>query len=258
MPYDAVNSGEFWSWQAGAVFKPSANTSLYFSYADSKTPPGTTVGEGSENLSGSNALYEPQGTENWEAGAKAELLGGDLLLSAAIFRANRKNIQQRDPSGDVTEVFDSARLQGLELSASGRVGPVTMLVGYTYLESRLGADAAAMDGDPATVSNQGNVLPQTPRHNIAATIDWQVSPALSIGGGAYGASKRYADAANLISAGGYLRLDAHAQYDFDEHFGLRVNVSNLTDRRYIVKLRNPHFAVPADGRQALVTLIARY
>jgi hypothetical protein len=25
-----------------------------------------------------------------------------------------------------------------------------------------------------------------------------------------------------------------------------------------VKLRNPHFAVPADGRQALVTLTARY
>ena len=36
------------------------------------------------------------------------------------------------------------------------------------------------------------------------------------------------------------------------------NLQNATDERYIIKLRNPHFAVPAPGRQALLTLIARY
>ena len=99
-------------------------------------------------------------------------------------------------------------------------------------------------------------LSTTASASLAATIAWQATPQLSIGGGAYGASRRYADPANLISAGGYLRFDAHAQYQISDHFSVRVNLNNVTDERYFVKLRNPHFAVPADGRQALVTLVA--
>ena len=57
---------------------------------------------------------------------------------------------------------------------------------------------------------------------------------------------------------GYVRFDAHVEFDINDNLGLRVNVNNVTDERYIAKLRNPHFAVPADGRQALVSLTARY
>ena len=35
-------------------------------------------------------------------------------------------------------------------------------------------------------------------------------------------------------------------------------VCNVFDEDYIVKLRNPHFAVPGAGRQAMLTLSARY
>ncbi|RKF23187.1 TonB-dependent siderophore receptor [Altericroceibacterium spongiae] len=247
-PYDVSNKSDFWSWQGGAVFKPTENTSLYFSYADSKTPPGTSVGEGSDNIGSNNALYEPQSTENWEVGAKAELFERALLLSAAAFRVNRSNIQQRDPTGDVTEIFDSARLEGFEVSATGTAGPVSMMIGYTYVDSELRDESV----------NSGNYLPQTAKHNFAGTIDWQVTPQFSIGGGANGVSKRYADAGNLVSADGYVRFDAHAEYEINDTFGVRVNVNNITDKRYIVKLRNPHFAVPAAGRQAIVTLTARY
>lgn len=247
-PYDVSNSSSFWSYQGGVIFKPTPNTSLYVSYANAKTPPGTTVGEGSENIGTNNALYEPQGTENWEAGAKAELFDDRLLLAGAVFQVDRNNIQQRDPTGEVTEILDSARLRGFEISASGRAGPLTLLVGYTFIDSELRDES----------DNAGNALPQTPRHNLAATVDWQVTPRLSIGGGAYGASKRYADAANLIAADGYVRFDARAQYNLGDNYGIRLNVNNLTDERYIVKLRNPHFAVPADGRQALVSFFANY
>ncbi|HWK42048.1 MAG TPA: TonB-dependent siderophore receptor [Croceibacterium sp.] len=242
------NSSSFWSYQGGVIFKPTSTTSLYVSYANSKTPPGTTIGEGAENLSNSNLLYEPQETENWEAGAKAELAGGALLLSGAVFQVDRNNIQQRDPTGEVTEILASARLRGAEVSASGTVGSVRMLVGYTYIDSEL------RDGS----ANDGNILPQTPKHNVAATVDWQITPRISIGGGAYGASKRYADAANLVSADGYMRFDARAQYNMGDNYGVRLTVNNLTDKRYVVKLRNPHFAVPADGRQALVSFFASY
>jgi len=247
-PFEAENEGDFWSYQAGIVYKPTPLTSLYVSYANARTPPGSTVGEGGDDLNADNGLYEPQATENWEAGAKAELMEGALLLSGALFRIERDNIQQFAPTGEVTEILNQARIQGFEISASGTAGPVSLLVGYTYLDSEL------RDGS----ANEGNVLPQTPEHNVAATVSWQVTPQFSVGGGAYGASERYADAANLVRADGYLRFDAHAEFDVSDHFGVRLNLNNLTDERYITKLRNPHFAVPSDGRQALVSLIARY
>ncbi|BBC72349.1 TonB-dependent receptor [Altererythrobacter sp. B11] len=244
-PYEVSNRSKFWSYQGGAIVKPTETSSVYISYANSKTPPGTTIGEGAENLSGTNDFYEPSPMENWEAGAKTELFQGNLLLTGAIFQIDRGNIIDRDPMATNPEIIQSARIKGFELGASGRAGPVSMLVGYTYLDSEV------RDGT-------GNALPQTSKHNVAATVDWQVTPQFGIGGGAYGASKRYADSANLVSAPGYVRFDAHASYDINENFAVRVNVNNVTDKRYIAKLRNPHFATPAAGRQALVTLTARY
>ncbi|MBZ6379652.1 TonB-dependent siderophore receptor [Pacificimonas flava] len=247
--YNAENEADFVTWQAGAIFKPTGTTSLYASYGNSKTPPGTTVGEGSDNLGSNNQLNEPQEYENYEIGAKAELFEGGLLLSGALFRVDRNNILQVDSDADVvTDIFDSARLQGVEVSVSGTAGPVSLVVGYTYVDSEL------TDGS----ANDGNRLPQTPEHNLAATLDWEVTPRFSIGGGAYGASEKFADGGNLVRADGYVRFDAHAAYEVSDYLGIRVNVQNISDERYIVKLRNPHFAVPAQGRQALVTLTGRF
>ncbi len=246
--YSASNEGSFWTWQGAVIFKPTPNTSLYASYADSANPPGSDVGEGSNNIGTSNGNYEPQRTENFEIGAKAELFNGGLLLSAAAFRAERNNIIDNDPIAGPITVADSARLQGVELGASGRVGALSVVAGYTLVDSEI------RDGS----ANEGNALPNTPRHNFAVTANYDVTPRFSIGGGAYGASERYADTANLIRADGYVRFDANAAYQINDHLGVRVDVQNVGDERYITKLRNPHFAVPAAGRQALLTLSARY
>ena len=246
--YSAKVEGDFWTWQAGLVYKPAPWASIYASYGDAATPPGSDVGEGVDNLGATNAFYEPQTTENWEVGAKAELLGGALLLSGAAFQVDRGNVMDNDPLAGPQVIADKARLRGFELGASGRAGPVTMTAGYTYVDSEL------RDGS----ASAGNRLPNTPVHNYAATVSVEVTPQFSIGGGAYGASKRYADADNLISADGYVRFDANATYDVNDHLSVRANVQNVGDERYITKLRNPHFAVPATGRQALLTLTARY
>jgi catecholate siderophore receptor len=258
--FDEASEKKFWSYQGGAIFKPTSTTSVYASYANSKTPRGTTIGEGAENLGADDRFYEPLTTENWELGAKAELFGGSLLLAGSAFRVDRGNVFPTDPTTNSDPIIQAARLQGFEISASGRVGPVSLLVGYTYVDSEIRDDAVLHDADPDNdaLAAVGNALPQTPKHNVAATIDWQVTPRFSIGGGAYGASKRYADAANLVSAEGYVRFDARAQYRVDDTFAVRLNVNNLTDKRYIAKLRNPHFAVPAEGRQALLSFVATY
>lgn len=242
-------SSEFFTWQAGAVFKPSENASLYVSYADSATPPGADVGEGSTGVSSGNQNYEPQTYENWEAGGKLDLVGGALRLTAAVFQIDRSNIRDIDPNtGDSVVIADQARIRGFEIGASGRLGPLSLLAGYSFIDSEL------RNGGP----NDGNSLPNTPEHNLALTADLEVTDRFSVGAGVYAASERYADTANLIRADGYWRADAHAGFRINDNLDLRLNVQNVFDERYVVKLRNPHFAVPSEGVQGLLTLSAVY
>ena len=239
---------DFVTWQAGAVFKPLPWVSLYASYANAKNPPGTDVGAGSGNIAISNDTYAPQETENYEIGAKADLMGGALQLSAAAFQVERSNIINTDGLGTVTDIIDEARIRGFEVGATGNVGPLSVFGGYTYIESELRGD----------VANEGNRLPNTPVGNLSVTANLAIFDRLAIGGGVYHQTGRFADPANLISADGYVRIDAFAAYEISDNLAVRFNVKNIGDERYISKLRNPHFAVPGLGRQALISLSAQY
>ena len=247
-PFSGSVETDFVSWQAGAIYKPVPWASIYASYANAKNPPGTDVGAGSGNIAISNDTYAPQETENYEVGAKADLFGGALQLSASAFRVDRNNIIDTDALGEVVEIIDAARIEGFEVGATGRVGALSLFGGYTFVDSELTGDTASA----------GNRLPNTPRHNLALTASVEVSDRFGFGGGVYHQSGRFADTTNLISADGYVRFDAFATYEFNPNLALRVNVKNVGDERYITKLRNPHFAVPANGRQAIVSLTAKY
>ena len=248
VPFASSNEADFVTYQGGVVFKPTETTSLYVSYADSANPPGSDVGEGANNIAATNGNFDPQTTENWEAGAKAELFGGDLLVTGAVFQVDRGNIQDNDPLAGPITIASRARLRGFEVGASGRAGPVQLTAGYTLVDSEI-RDGSALDG---------NALPNTPRHNLAVTASIDATRRLTIGGGVYGASERYADTANLIRADGYARVDLTAAYRLTDRLSVRANLQNAFDNRYVVKLRNPHFAVPSQGRQGLVTVAFQY
>ena len=44
------NDSDFWNYQAGVVFKPAGNGSVYLSTGTSSSPAGNTLGDGTENL----------------------------------------------------------------------------------------------------------------------------------------------------------------------------------------------------------------
>lgn len=247
-PFNASLQTDFVSWQAGAIYKPVPSVSIYASYANAKNPPGTDVGAGSGNIPVTNDTYAPQETQNYEIGAKADLFDGAMQLSASAFRVDRNNIISTDTLGEVIEIINAATIEGFEVGVTGRAGPLSLFGGYTYLDSKL------KDG----TANDGNRLPNTPKHNLSLTANMAVTDSFSFGGGVYHQSGRSSDTANLITADGYVRVDAFAAYEFNEKLSLRLNVKNVGDERYITKLRNPHFAVPATGRQAILSLSARY
>ena len=121
--------------------------------------------------------------------------------------------------------------------------------------------------------NTGKRAPNVPEHSATIWTNVELTPALSIGGGAFYTSRVYGGYADLrtIQNGavvvtkqlaravpGYTRFDLSAAYKISPHLDLRLNVQNLTDKRYYNQAYSSHYASIAPGRSAFATLSIRY
>jgi len=256
-------SWDFVNYQVGLVYKPTANTSVYASYATSSTPPTISGGDqngapsnGSGNLNGD--VLDPEDTESYEVGAKANLFGERLSLSAAAFQTTRKNAQILVEDG-VYEQAGETEVRGVELGVSGNITPAwTVFGGYTYMDSELvrGAYNNVNVGDP---------LANTPEHSFSLFSTYRVLPRLTLGGGVYYVSDRFGG--NQGGAGGgtarvyapeYTRIDLFGSYELTDRASLQLNVQNATDEEYILRTNGVHHADPAPARQAILKLNVRF
>jgi catecholate siderophore receptor len=289
---------ELFNWQAGLVFKPSPETSLYASYATSATPPNSLLGEGREDnalpTTAGNAgqldVLKPQKTRSYELGAKASLFHDALALGVAVFQTDIDNARVTDADNNIA-FLGKSRVRGVELTVNGTLLPGwTVFGGYSYLDGRIvdggfsALTAPAVGGRSAQTVlvpsvNTGKRMPQVPRHSLTLTTSYQVTPRFQIGGSAiymsrqYGgyADNRYAtqDAAGevtvhpattVLSRGipGYWRFDAQASYDLTDTIKLSVNAQNLTDKAYFTQAYASHYAAIAPGRTVFGTITVKF
>ncbi len=251
------DTSEFVTGQFGVVYKPAENGSIYASYATSATPPGNTLGEGQEGnpLGGTadrsgNLLssdMEPETTKNYEIGTKWDLLNDRLSLTADIFRTEKENARvQVDTSS--YENAGKTRVQGVELSASGKITDKwQVFAGYAYMDSE------QVDGGPLGRANDGNELPNTPKNSASLWTTYQLTPKLTIGGGAFYVDDVFGSVANTTMVDSYVRYDAMAAYKLTKNVDLQLNVQNLTNENYYDKAFSTHFANQAAGRTALLS-----
>lgn len=262
--YTSVRSDwDFVNYQIGAVYKPTANTSIYASYATSSTPPTISAGDqnggtgtGTGNLA--TTLLDPEETDSFEIGAKANLFNDRLALSGALFKTVRKNAQIQVEPG-VYEQAGEAEVQGLELGVSGNVTDKWQVFGgYTWMDSEL------TEGAYNNV-NVGDSLANTPEHTASLFTTYRVMPKLSLGGGVYYVGKSFGGnqggaggGGNRIYAPAYTRVDLFASYDVTDRASLQLNVQNAGDEEYIIRTNGVHHADVAPARSAILTLNVRY
>jgi len=251
---------DFVNYQVGFVYKPTANTSLYASYATSSTPPTISAGDqntGSGTGTGTTIL-DPEDTQSFEIGAKANLFNDRLALSGALFRLTRKDAQIQVSPG-VYEQAGEAEVQGLELGVSGNITSKWQVFGgYTWMDSEL------VSGTYNNV-NVGDSLANTPEHTASLFTTYRVMPKLSLGGGVYYVGKSFGGnqggaggGGNRIYAPEYTRLDLFASYDISDRASLQLNVQNAGDEEYIIRTNGVHHADVAPARSAILTLNVRY
>lgn len=254
---------EFVNYQAGLVYKPTPNSSLYVSYATASTPP--TISAGDQNAAGgagggdlATTVLDPERTQSLEIGAKAHLFNDRLALSGALFRLTRRDAAIEVAPG-LFEQAGEARVQGLELGLSGDVTDRWQVFGgYAWMDSEL--VRGAYDN-----INVGEPLANTPEHSASLFTTYRLLPKLSLGGGVYHVSKSWGGnqggaggGANRIYAPEYTRVDLFAAYDINDRASLQLNVQNAGNEDYIIRTNGVHHADVAPARQAILTLNLRY
>ena len=208
------------NWQAGLVYKPTRDLSLYASYATAATPPNSLLGEGREDNAltpgrGQPALdvddLKPQKTKSYEVGAKAGLFHDHLALSAAVFQTDTANARVTGPDGNA-EYIGKTRIRGVELTASGEILPGwSVFGGYTWLDPVItdggytALTAAAVGGHAAQIVlvpsvNTGKQAPNTAKNSFTLWTNVQATKRLQIGGGAFYTGRQFGGYADNSSA----------------------------------------------------------
>jgi catecholate siderophore receptor len=272
---------EFFNYQAGLVYKPAKNGSIYVSFAKSTTPVGSMVGEGAEGNAIALATLDdlkPENTKSYEIGTKWDLLRSHLGVNVALFRTETNNARTTGVSG-LPEYVGNRRIDGVEVGITGKPLPNwNVFGGYTYMDSEV-----RYAGPPVTYANgvfeqasTGRSFPNTPKHSFTLWSTLDFADRFQIGGGAIYNSRQYANYGYATDAAGsntatqnnlgliersvprYWRFDATASADVSKNVELRVNVQNLTNKRYYDRTYGTHFAQIAAGRSAFATLSLKY
>lgn len=277
---------DLWNYQAGLIFKPTPDSSIYISTSSAATPPGSYLAQGSEG----NALnatsqdltdsLKVERTKSYEIGTKWNLLDDSLALTLAAFQTETKNARATIENG-VVAFIGKRRIRGVEFGFNGNITPEwNVFGGYTYMDARIvdgGITTTTIDGvayfGPSV--NTGKRFPNTPKHSFTAFTNYNVTPRLAIGGGAIYMSKVYGGyqdkGPRTLSNGalvippslsrmvpGYWRFDANASFKLTDAIQIQANIQNVGNKLYYDKAYAAHYANQAPGRTAILTLNVKY
>jgi catecholate siderophore receptor len=235
------------SWRAALTYKPTENGTIYAAVGTSFNPSAEGL-----TIAANNAQLDPEKNLSYEVGTKWDFLDNRLSLAAALFRTEKTNA--RTPAlvaGDPPNVLDGEQVvQGFEIGLTGNLTKDwAIYTGYTYLDSQI--TSTNVPGE------EGNELPNTPKHSFNIWTTYAITDKLTAGLGAQFVDERFSAANNHRVAPSYWTVDAMVAYQFNEHFDLRVNVYNLADEEYIDRVGGGHF-IPGPGRSATVTAAFKF
>jgi iron complex outermembrane recepter protein len=203
------------------------------------------VGAGAYNL-GALADTEPSINVGWETGLKFkpfQKVDGRI----AIWKQRAENEVRRNLGGaanDSVNVGETER-KGVDLQINYRPNEHwDAWVGYAWQTSEI------LKADPNQPNTQGKEMDHVPHYLINAGLNYNPTSQWRFGLLARAQGDSYIERTNSTGKyGRYLTFDASANYQWNNHIDLNLQVRNLTDQYYEYVWMNAEPMVgPADGR----------
>ena len=273
----AQNGGSLFSYRAGLVFKPVENASIYAAYSNSKTPSAASVNGScvaTSTTGTANCDVSPETAVNYELGAKWDVAGGRLSLTASAFRNDRQNYKVPDPgnpdnpTGQVT-LDGKARVDGVLLGVSGNITEHwAVYANYAHLDSEVLQGASNFVAAQGADYSKGDPLLSTPKNSLSAWTTYDISNDWQAGYGAtyvgsYNVSQHSATnphgALNMVDS--YWLQRAMLAYKFNRHLVLQLNVNNLFNEKFLTRVRTSGdiaWGTPGDARAAMLTATYKF
>jgi catecholate siderophore receptor len=219
--------------RAALIFKPTPLQSYYVSYGTSFDPSAEALA-----LTAKTSNLGPVKGRTYEVGGKANVLGGQLLVSGAVFRTVVDNAQTNDPENpSLTVLNGNQRVQGFEAYASGYLTKkLELTAGYTYLDGKtISSGTAAFVGQP---------LQNVARNALNLWTEYEFTNQWEAGIGGNWLDRRFADFGGTTSVPGYVVWNAMVKYKVMRNLELQLNGLNLFNRFY---LDAPYYTSPSEN-----------
>ena len=198
----------------------------------------------------------PEKNKTYELGSKWDLHSRKLSLRASIFRTDKSNARETDPTNALLVVLSgNQRVDGFELEASGHLTKAWQIQSsYALLHSELVSSRFF----PNAIGSQ---LANVPKNTFSLWTNYSTPWKLTVGGGGQFVDSRTASSTvpldpltGLVKqVPGYWVFNASAKYPLSEHFDIQLNANNLFDKYYYDQIHPGHI-VPGPGRSALFGL----
>ncbi len=209
----------------GVVYQPIEPLSLYASYSRSFAPNGGTTATGE--------FLEPERGQQFEVGARAELLGGRLVANLALFDITKQNVATADPNPlnvGASVAAGEQRSRGIELDVIGEILP-----GWNVVANYAYTDATITESND-TVNPEGNRLFGVPEHNVNLWTTYEIQEGdlagLGFGLGVNYVGDRFGDNANSFVLEDYFLTNAAIFYERND-WNFALNIRNLFNVQYI-------------------------
>ena len=251
---DRGADSQFLNWNAGLVYKPAPNASIYGSVSSAKNPPceqldafALDYGGGDERVT----ALDPVDNVSYEIGAKYNV-GGHFDLTGALFLIERDGVPISMGRGaSATIGTQKQEVSGFEIGVAGNLTERLSLVGgVTVFDTEV-----TESSNPAEV---GEMFPNVSEESFTLTGRYQLTDAIYVGSTASYASEKFGGTTTAGSTflPDYWRVDFFGAVRLTERVELSFNVLNATDELYydaIYRSGTP-FSYVAPGRSASITL----
>ncbi len=222
------------SFQAGAVYAFTDAVSGFVSYSESFAP--------NFDLDVNNQVLPPETGEGFEVGIKADLFGGGLALTAAVFDITKQNVSTADPNAQATDPNPFGSIangeqesRGFEVDFSGQLSQRWQAFGsYGYTDSEI---TKSNNGD------EGLPVVGAPEHTAALWLSYAFSGAMdglvfSFGVQHVGERLVLGDPDGNGDNSDKVELDSHTLLNAAVNYArnnweFALNLNNITDEEYV-------------------------
>ena len=240
----------------GVLYQPSSTTSFHASYGTSFNTSGDTY-----QYDNQTAKTAPEGSVNYEIGAKIDSADKRFTTRLAMFYAVKNNERNRDPDSAASQNLLSGKRHaaGFEIDATGQLTKELEIYGsYAFTQvAKIDIGAPGSTSINGVGEGAGARSSLTPKHSGTVWATYKITPQFRMGAGVNFRSEQTPNRNPGWAAPSFVTADVMAEYTLNEKYALKANVSNVTNKLYADALYTGHY-IPGAGRVFQLTASVKF